>query len=94
MEKRFLNSEEAYRSGIAQTETPEAVFIRDEVRQEVKNGLNSIPFKNRIALMLRYHHQLPYKQIGLIMGIPKNTAASLILRGKKELRSRLGKEEI
>jgi RNA polymerase sigma-70 factor (ECF subfamily) len=94
MEMRYRDSEVAYRSDTVQTETPESVFIRKEVREEVKKRLFSLPPRNRIALMLRYHHQLPYKQIGLIMGISRNTVASLIMRGKKELRSRLEKEEI
>ena len=93
MELRYRDSEMAFRSDTVQTETPETVFIREEAREEVKKRLVSLPPRNRVALMLRYHHQLSYKQIGLIMGISKNTVASLILRGKKELRSRLEKEE-
>lgn len=94
IEMRYLETEAADCSGVAQTETPEIFFIRNEVRQRVKHGLYSIPLKNRIALMLRYYHQLPYKEIGLIMGVPRNTVASLIMRGKKELRSKFGGEEI
>ena len=94
IEQKYLNSEVAYHSDIVQSETPDSVFFRNESKEKVQNSLYSIPFKNRIALMLRYYHQLSYKQIGLIMGIPRNTVASLILRGKSELRSMLGKEEI
>jgi len=93
MEMRYRDSEVVYRSDTVQTETPESVFIREEVREEVKKRLYSLAPRNRVALMLRYHHQLSYKQIGLIMGISRNTVASLILRGKKELRSWLEKEE-
>jgi RNA polymerase sigma-70 factor (ECF subfamily) len=93
MEEKYRDSEIAFRTDAFQTETPESLFIREEVREEVKRGLSSLPSRNRIALLLRFHHQLPYKQIGLIMGIPRNTVASLIMRGKKELRSWLEKEE-
>lgn len=93
-ENRYSASVMAQRSDLAERQTPASVFFEREEREEVKNVLQSISLNHKTALMLRYYHQLSYCEIGHIMKIPKNTVASLIKRGKKELRKKLGREEI
>lgn len=73
----------------ADKETPAALFFKELEKERVREVLRSIPLKYQAALMLKYYHDLSYRQISEILEIPKNTAASLILRGKKELRKKL-----
>lgn len=92
-EKKFFGFEMVHRSELTETETPDSIFFRNENREKVKNVLQSISLNQRTALMLRYYYQLSYRDIAHIMGVPKNTVAGLIFRGKNELRERLGREE-
>lgn len=73
----------------ADKETPAALFFRELEKEKVREVLRSIPLKYQAALMLKYYHDLSYQQISEILEVPKNTAASFILRGKKELRRKL-----
>lgn len=66
-----------------------SLIIRHSQQKALESVLSSLPVKYRTALMLKYHHDLSYKEISEIMEIPFNTVGSLILRGKKELREAL-----
>lgn len=67
---------------------PEEVFFKDVASGDVKDMLAALDPKYRAVLMLRYYQDRSYQEIADIMKIKKNTVASLIMRGKKELRRR------
>ena len=69
-------------------DAPDERFFRDVAAGEVKKALADIAPKYREVLMLRYYQDLSYREIAEIMNLNKNTVASLILRGKKEMRRR------
>lgn len=73
----------------ADHETPAVLLFRSAEKSRVKEALLSIPLKYQAALMLKYYQELSYQEIGEILAVPKNTVASLILRGKKALREKL-----
>lgn len=73
----------------ADEDTPASLFFKEVEQEELREVLRTIPAKYRAALILKYYRDLSYQQISEILDVPKNTAASLILRGKKELRKRL-----
>ena len=89
----YLNSETGDQNRSAIWETPDSVFFLNLKREKVRAGLGAISLKSRAVLLLRYYHQFSYKEISQIMGVPSNTVASLIFRGKRELRSMLGEGE-
>ena len=93
-ENRYFGSIMGQRTELTEKQTPDSIFFKLEEREEVKNVLQSISLNHKTALMLRYYHQLSYREIGHIMKIPKNTVASLLMRGKRELRKKLDREEI
>jgi RNA polymerase sigma-70 factor (ECF subfamily) len=70
-------------------ETPCSLFFKELEQERVREALRSIPAKYQAALMLKYYRDLSYREISEILSVPQNTAASLILRGKKELRKKL-----
>ena len=92
-ENRYFGSEMVHHAEVTVRETPDSVFFKNAIQEDVKKGLQSITLNSRTALMLRYYHQLSYREICQVMNIPLNTVASLIFRGKKELREKLGTEE-
>jgi RNA polymerase sigma-70 factor (ECF subfamily) len=73
----------------ADEETPASLFFKEVEQTEVREMLRSLPVKYRSALILKYYRDMSYRQISEILDVPKNTVASLILRGKKELRKRM-----
>jgi len=66
---------------------PESVFMKNYKQDSLDDAMETLPAHYRTALLLKYHEDLSYEQIGEIMDLPKNTVGSLILRGKKELRA-------
>ncbi len=88
-EQAYLVSRFADHSEDTGPETPAEIFFKTLEHKQVKQILDTLPFKYQAALMLRYYQELSYQQISEILDIPRNTVASLILRGKKALRERL-----
>jgi|Deesub1362B_J571_1020462.scaffolds.fasta_scaffold00100_22 RNA polymerase sigma-70 factor (ECF subfamily) len=71
--------------------TPEFIFFKKLEINRIRNAMKQIPLKYKIVLMLKYYHDFSYEQIAEILNIPRNTVASLIFRGKQELRKRIKK---
>ena len=89
-EKNYLLSQFPDRRAQESDEkTPCALFFKELEQERVREALRSIPVKYQAALMLKYYRDLSYREISEILSVPQNTAASLILRGKKELRKKL-----
>ena len=72
--------------------SPLSEMILSEQSEGVRRALRSLPDKFRIPLVLAYYNEFRYDEIAGIMDIPRNTVATLLLRGKKLLRERLNKE--
>jgi len=90
-EKDYLISQFPDRSAEQRhEETPCALFFKELDQERVRDALDSIPAKYRAALILKYYRDCSYREISEILGVPQNTAASFILRGKKNLRKKLG----
>ena len=69
--------------------TPEFIFFKKLEITRVRKAIKQIPLRYKTVLMLKYYHNFSYEQIAEILNIPRNTVASLIFRGKQELRKKL-----
>jgi RNA polymerase sigma-70 factor (ECF subfamily) len=58
---------------------------RRELRGSVEAAVRSLPAKYRDALLLRTIQGLAYAEVAEALGIPENTARSLVHRGKRML---------
>ena len=56
-----------------------------ELRARVEQAVRSLPAKYRDALLLRAIQGLPYTGVAEALGVPENTARSLVHRGKRLL---------
>lgn len=65
--------------------SPQEIWIRKEVRTEVRKALNKIPDKYREVLILRFYLDHSYEEIADIIGRPSNTVGTLLSRAKKQL---------
>jgi len=57
---------------------------------DVRNALSQLPEKYRVPLVLAYYNEMSYDEIAATLGLGRNHVATLIFRGKQQLREKLG----
>jgi RNA polymerase sigma-70 factor (ECF subfamily) len=67
-------------------------MIAAERGQDVRKALSELPERYRIPLVLAYYNEMSYDEIAEALGLARNNVATLIFRGKQQLRGRLKKE--
>jgi RNA polymerase sigma-70 factor, ECF subfamily len=75
---------------VATTHDPHAAAEAAEIRAEVQRALDTLPFKQRSAVVLRLVIGMDYADAARAMDVPLNTYKSLLLRGTRQLREALG----
>jgi hypothetical protein len=68
---------------------PHAAAEAAELRRDLAAALIELPFKYRVAVVLRHVMGLDYAEAALEMGVPLNTFKSHLLRGTRMLREAL-----
>lgn len=77
---------------IAETDPlPEQVVLNAEARKVIRYLLDSLPASQREAILLQFVHELPVREIAVVMGRSIAAINSLLERGRANL-FRLGKE--
>lgn len=66
--------------------SPLGQLLAEEQRGALRAALEALPRRTRLSLVLRYESEFSYDQIAAAMGLNRNHVATLIFRGKKELR--------
>lgn len=74
---------------VALDKLPEQEVLRFEREHMVRQAINSLPEKQRSALILREYEQLDYKQIALILNASVSSVKSLLFRGRLNIKSQL-----
>ncbi|MHB1001820.1 MAG: RNA polymerase sigma factor [Armatimonadota bacterium] len=64
-------------------------LMRMEVRDTIKTAIDSLPEKERTAIILREYQELEYKEIADILNCPIGSVKVLIFRARQRLRDRL-----
>ena len=75
--------------------TPERAVDDAQSKAALEQAIGSLPMQQRIALQLRYGGELSVAEVGQIMKLSAKAAESLLVRARRELRSRFvsGQEE-
>lgn len=68
-------------------DTPHDEASRRELAAALNDAISLLPRKQRMALVLRYVHDLSHQQVADAMGIRPGTASALISRGTAALRT-------
>ena len=71
------------------SDDPEKILLRNEQREWVQKALNSLPEKQRSALVLSKYEDLPQKEIAEIMNTTEGAVEALLQRAKSNLREKL-----
>ena len=65
-------------------------LLRAESRRELAEALDGLDPRYRAPLVLRYYAELDYAEIADVIGVSPNQVATLLFRGKRRLRERMG----
>lgn len=65
---------------------PQQKLEADEEKAAVRNAIDSLPDKQRTALILTRFNDLPQKEVAQVMGISQRAVEQLLLRAKTNLR--------
>lgn len=72
---------------LAGRDLPQDAAERRELAEALRGAIDLLPPKQRMALVLRYVHDLSQDQIAQAMGVRPGTAGALISRGRAALRT-------
>jgi len=75
------------------TRNPEQEYETQERKELVLTILSTLPEDQRVALLLREHEQLSYKEIGQVLNVSESKVKVDIFRARAALRERWTKKE-
>ncbi|HUS88222.1 MAG TPA: RNA polymerase sigma factor [Desulfosporosinus sp.] len=73
---------------------PEEVWLAKEQASMLAEVLNELPEHYGQALYLRFHQELSYEEIALILEVPVSRVKTYLHRGKEKLRQHLARRDI
>jgi RNA polymerase sigma-70 factor, ECF subfamily len=88
-EDETSSAERELNSGVADTETPEAVLASKEIAQAVNAVMDALPEELRMAITLREIEGLSYEEIALALDCPIGTVRSRIFRAREAISTRI-----
>src|SRR5262245_3544920 len=90
-EKRIFDPDSADAVDVARsrTLTPLGEVMAAERGHDVRHALSQLSEKYRVPLVLAYYNEMSYDEIAAALGLARNTVATLIFRGKQQLRQKL-----
>jgi RNA polymerase sigma-70 factor (ECF subfamily) len=69
--------------------SPDRALSQKELAEQIRSALDSLPFDQRTALVLREIDGLSYEEIGFSLGIAVGTVKSRLARAREALRAQL-----
>jgi RNA polymerase sigma-70 factor (ECF subfamily) len=69
--------------------SPENILEKSELQQIVQEAINSLPTKQKTAIVLSRYEELSYKEISKIMELSISSVESLLFRAKENLAKKL-----
>ena len=71
------------------TDSPSDVFMRNEQVERVRRALDSLPLRQRTALVLQHYEGLSYHEVAEALGCSVRAVDSLLIRAKCSLKKEL-----
>lgn len=69
--------------------TPQQAVLLNETKRNVRNAIAELDERARLAVILRYFADMSYEEIGDVLGISSNFTGVLLLRARRQMRTRL-----
>lgn len=81
--------ESHYAPKVANHTLPEQTVLNNEKMNVVREAINSLPAKQRSALILREYDQLDYQEIAQALGATVSSVKSLLFRARASVKTQL-----
>lgn len=85
----FWEDEKGEKEMADNSPSPENILEKSELQQIVQEAINSLPAKQKSAIILSRYEELSYKEISRIMELGLSAVESLIFRAKENLAKKL-----
>ncbi len=73
------------------TKAPDDALLNDEMQSAIQKAIDELPEIQRMAIILRRYDDIPYEDIGEILGLSVPAVKSVLFRARTELREKLKK---
>jgi RNA polymerase sigma-70 factor (ECF subfamily) len=71
------------------TKAPDESLLNDEMQAAIQKAIEELPEIQRMAVILRRYDDIPYEDIGEILGLSVPAVKSVLFRARTELREKL-----
>jgi len=71
--------------------SPDASLLDSELNDAIQLAIDALPETQRMAIVLRRYEEMPYDEIGEVLGLSVPAVKSVLFRARAELRERLRK---
>lgn len=71
--------------------SPTEVALQAELERAVDAAIESLPEKQRLAVVLRRYEEMPYEEIAEVLGLSVPAVKSLLFRARTQLKEQLGR---
>lgn len=71
------------------TDTPHENFLNSEKRQQLANGIEGLPEREKLLMALYYQEELNLKEVGAVMGVSESRVCQIHSQALRRLRARL-----
>jgi RNA polymerase sigma factor for flagellar operon FliA len=68
---------------------PDVIVEREEIKRVIMDAINELPEKEKMVLILYYHEDLTFKEIGQILNVSESRISQLHTRANLRLRGKL-----
>lgn len=68
---------------------PDTAMLDDEMQRAIQAAIDELPETQRMAIILRRYDDVPYEEIGEILGLSVPAVKSVLFRARTELREKL-----
>ena len=68
---------------------PDVIVEREEIRRVITQAINELPEKEKMVIVLYYHEDLTFKEIGQVLDVSESRISQLHSKANLRLRSKL-----
>ena len=68
---------------------PDVIVEREEIRKVIVEAINELPEKEKVVIVLYYHEDLTFKEIGQVLEVSESRISQLHTRANLRLRAKL-----
>jgi RNA polymerase sigma-70 factor (ECF subfamily) len=84
-----MDERPSHMEAVSDEPSPLGALLTAEERGHVRDTVARLPLNYRLPLVLRYYSELSYDEVAQQLDLDRNHVATLIFRGKQEMRRRL-----